>query len=285
MLRLAVVELIGLVDRLAGDVQAQPLEHVLVHPRQNDRSVELAVSQLFQLLQSQSGIGVGDSADGQGDEGFIGVQAGVAVAHMGNLQILDRLDDLAAEKLHFLFNACQRLQSVHQASGACAQKVRGAACDQRAVGQLDGYGGELTFLCAGNGCCNDRPLQQGNIAAGHEHFQLVHIFSVAHALALGAKVKKHKYGHRGSNQPVKCIADGKVYISTQNHGYVVMNDTVQEGVVSFINVNDGSCEGIEYEALKAITVQFTPDCCEIGNAENPIYAKFFAMMEKEKENA
>ena len=105
------------------------------------------------------------------------------------------------------------------------------------------------------------------------------------ALALGAKVKKHKYGHRGSNQPVKCIADGKVYISTQNHGYVVMNDTVQEGVVSFINVNDGSCEGIEYEALKAITVQFTPDCCEIGNAENPIYAKFFAMMEKEKENA
>ena len=105
------------------------------------------------------------------------------------------------------------------------------------------------------------------------------------ALALGAKVQKHKYGHRGSNQPVKSIVDGKVYISTQNHGYVVINDTVKEGVVNFINVNDGSNEGIEYEALKAITVQFTPDCCDIGNEENPIYAKFFAMMEKEKENA
>lgn len=105
------------------------------------------------------------------------------------------------------------------------------------------------------------------------------------ALALGAKVEKHKYGHRGSNQPVKCVESGKVYISTQNHGYVVVNDSVKDGVVNFINVNDGSCEGIEYEALQAITVQFTPDCCDIGNAENPVYAKFFAMMEKEKENA
>lgn len=105
------------------------------------------------------------------------------------------------------------------------------------------------------------------------------------ALSLGAKIEKHKYGHRGSNQPVKSLEDGKVYISTQNHGYVVINDSVKAGNVHFINVNDGSCEGIEYEALKTITVQFTPDCCDIGNDENPIYAKFLAMMEKEKENA
>ena len=105
------------------------------------------------------------------------------------------------------------------------------------------------------------------------------------ALALGAKVEKHKYGHRGGNQPVKCVENGRVYISTQNHGYVVVNDSVKAGVVNFINVNDGSCEGIEYNDLKAITLQFTPDCCDIGNEENPIYAKFFSMMEKEKENA
>ena len=105
------------------------------------------------------------------------------------------------------------------------------------------------------------------------------------ALALGAKVEKHKYGHRGGNQPVKCVENGRVYISTQNHGYVVVNDSVKAGVVNFINVNDGSCEGIEYNDLKAITLQFTPDCCDIGNEENPIYTKFFSMMEKEKENA
>ena len=105
------------------------------------------------------------------------------------------------------------------------------------------------------------------------------------ALALGAKVEKHKYGHRGSNQPVKCLEDGRVYISTQNHGYVVANDSVKEGLVNFINVNDGSCEGIEYESLKAITVQFVPECCDIGNEENPIYAKFFALIDKENKNA
>ena len=105
------------------------------------------------------------------------------------------------------------------------------------------------------------------------------------ALACGAKVEKHKYGHRGSNQPVKCVENGKVYISTQNHGYVVNNASVKDGAISFVNINDGSCEGIEYESLKTITVQFTPDCCDIGNDENPIYTKFLAMMGKEKENA
>ncbi len=105
------------------------------------------------------------------------------------------------------------------------------------------------------------------------------------ALALGAKTAKHKYGHRGSNQPVKRLADGRVYISTQNHGYEVLSDSVKEGKISYINVNDNSCEGIEYPAWNALTAQFSPECCSIGNPVNPIYKEFLAMMEKEKENA
>ena len=105
------------------------------------------------------------------------------------------------------------------------------------------------------------------------------------ALALGATTTKHKYGHRGGNQPVKCLADGKVYISTQNHGYDVVSSSVTAGKVSFINVNDNSCEGIEYENCNAISVQFVPEACNIGNEVNPVYNKFFAMIEKEKENA
>ncbi len=105
------------------------------------------------------------------------------------------------------------------------------------------------------------------------------------ALAFGAKTAKHKYGHRGSNQPVKCVECGKVYISAQNHGYEVLSSTVVEGKVSFVNVNDGSCEGIDYADKKAMTVQFTPEACSIGNPVTPLYEKFFAMMEKEKENA
>ena len=105
------------------------------------------------------------------------------------------------------------------------------------------------------------------------------------ALALGAETKKQKYGHRGSNQPVKCTKCGKVYISTQNHGYEVVASTMKEGFVKFVNVNDNSCEGIDYDELNAFTTQFVPECCGIGYVENPLYNKFFAMMDKEKENA
>ncbi len=105
------------------------------------------------------------------------------------------------------------------------------------------------------------------------------------ALALGAEVKRQKYGHRGSNQPVKCLQKGKVYVSSQNHGYEVVKETVKAGEVMFVNVNDGSCEGIDYPAYNAFTVQFDPEACSIGNPENPLYKKFFALMKKEKENA
>lgn len=105
------------------------------------------------------------------------------------------------------------------------------------------------------------------------------------ALAAGADTQKNKYGHRGANQPVKRTADGRVYISAQNHGYEVKTSTVKTGAVSFVSVNDGSCEGIDYADLKAMSVQFAPECCDIGNDTNPIYEQFFAMMAKEKENA
>ena len=105
------------------------------------------------------------------------------------------------------------------------------------------------------------------------------------ALALGADTRKQKYGHRGGNQPVKSKAEGRVYISTQNHGYEVVSESVIAGEITHVNVNDGSCEGIDYPDYKAFTVQFTPESCDIGVTENQLYKKFFAMIEKERENA
>lgn len=105
------------------------------------------------------------------------------------------------------------------------------------------------------------------------------------ALALGGDTVKDKYGHRGSNQPVKCLESGRVYVSTQNHGYSVAADGVKAGKVSFVNVNDGGCEGFDFDEYNAFTIQFTPESCDSGNVENPVYKKFFAMMQKEKENA
>ena len=105
------------------------------------------------------------------------------------------------------------------------------------------------------------------------------------ALAQGCETKKQKYGHCGANQPVKCLQVGKVYVSAQNHTYEVVKDSVKNGEILFVNVNDGSCEGIDYPNDKAFSVQFMPAACSIGNPENPLYKKFFTLMKKEKENA
>ena len=101
------------------------------------------------------------------------------------------------------------------------------------------------------------------------------------ALAFGGKTAKLKSGHRGSNQPVKCEKCGKVFVSSQNHSYVVLPSSVPQGKQWFFNVNDGSCEGMQYEEYKALGVQFNPEACSIGNPENPVYKKFFTLMDKE----
>ncbi len=105
------------------------------------------------------------------------------------------------------------------------------------------------------------------------------------ALALGAKTKKMKYGHRGGNQPVKFLENGRVYISSQNHGYEVELESVKEGTVDFVNVNDGSCEGITYPTKNAFTVQFAPSSMGVAATSNPLYEKFIANIAKEKDNA
>ena len=80
------------------------------------------------------------------------------------------------------------------------------------------------------------------------------------ALALGARTEKMEYGHRGVNHPVKELATGRVYITSQNHGYVVRGDSVpSEGKVSFVNVNDGTVEGVSYDGGRVFTVQFHPE--------------------------
>lgn len=90
------------------------------------------------------------------------------------------------------------------------------------------------------------------ICLGHQLF----------ALAMGGKTMKMKYGHRGANQPVKNTATGRVYISSQNHGYEVIATSLHGvGRLSYINANDGTCEGFDYPELNAYTVQFHPEAC------------------------
>ena len=103
------------------------------------------------------------------------------------------------------------------------------------------------------------------------------------ALAMGGKTSKLKFGHRGVNQPVKDMSTGKVVITSQNHGYQVIKDSILEsiGKVSFINANDGSCEGIDYPSLKAFSVQFHPEAASGPQDTTFLFDKFISSMEGE----
>ena len=100
------------------------------------------------------------------------------------------------------------------------------------------------------------------------------------ALAMGADTEKLKYGHRGGNHPVKDLSNGRVYISSQNHGYAVDASTMDPAIAkeAFINVNDGTNEGLVYEGKKIFTVQFHPEACPGPQDSGYLFDRFMDMM-------
>lgn len=106
------------------------------------------------------------------------------------------------------------------------------------------------------------------------------------ALAHGAKTYKLKYGHRGGNHPVKDLSNNRVYISSQNHGYAVEAATMDSSVAkeAFVNVNDGTNEGLMYIGKDIFTVQFHPEACPGPQDSGYLFDRFVEMMENRKEN-
>lgn len=104
------------------------------------------------------------------------------------------------------------------------------------------------------------------------------------ALATGADTKKMKYGHRGGNHPVKDLETGRVYISSQNHGYVVDTETLNPeiAVPAFINVNDKTNEGLKYTGKNIFTIQFHPEACPGPQDSGYLFDRFLKMMEVTK---
>ena len=102
------------------------------------------------------------------------------------------------------------------------------------------------------------------------------------ALANGINTYKLKYGHRGGNHPVKDLQTGRVYISSQNHGYVVDTENLDPAVAvpAFVNVNDGTNEGLAYTGKNIFTVQYHPEACPGPQDSSYLFDRFISMMEK-----
>jgi carbamoyl-phosphate synthase small subunit len=102
------------------------------------------------------------------------------------------------------------------------------------------------------------------------------------ALARGFKTSKLKYGHRGSNQPVKNLLTGNVFITTQNHGYAVVSESVDKSAARelFLNVNDRTNEGIIYNNYPAFSAQFHPEACAGPRDAAFLFDKFIDLINK-----
>jgi len=98
------------------------------------------------------------------------------------------------------------------------------------------------------------------------------------ALANGAKTEKLPFGHRGANQAVKEVGTASSFVTSQNHGYIVSAESLPENMImSYTNVNDGTCEGLEYKNISAMSVQFEPT--------REIFGKFKKLIEGGCSNA
>lgn len=93
-------------------------------------------------------------------------------------------------------------------------------------------------------------------------------------LALGCGIKKLKFGHHGGNHPVKNTETGRVYISSQNHNYIV-SDLPGDVRELYTNVNDGTCEGIKHDGLRVCSVQFHPEASPGPLDTRFIFKSFF----------
>ena len=80
------------------------------------------------------------------------------------------------------------------------------------------------------------------------------------------------------NQPVREVNGSRTYITSQNHGYAVDSDSLKNGIISFRNANDGTCEGIDYPEYRAFTVQFHPEACTGPKDTSFLFDRFVDLM-------
>ncbi len=102
-------------------------------------------------------------------------------------------------------------------------------------------------------------------------------------LALGGKTYKLKFGHHGGNQPIMDLTTRKVEIAAENHGFAVDMETLKDQVImTHMNLNDRTCEGIQHKTLPAFSVQYHPESSPGPHDSRYLFQRFVDMMEKHK---
>lgn len=170
--------------------------------------------------------------------------------------------------------------------GMLPEKVCGANSLTETVSGLDLSAYNGVFLSDGPGDPAAYSAELDGVRALAESGLPIFAVSLGHqllALAQGMKTIPLKHGHRGANQPVLCLKNGRTYITSQNHGFAVDRDSLPDGVaVSYENANDKTVEGLSYQNLAAVSVQFLPDSQPGTQSTGYLYSEFAALMDAHK---
>jgi len=103
------------------------------------------------------------------------------------------------------------------------------------------------------------------------------------ALAMGGRTYKMKFGHRGGNHPVRDLKNGRIYITTQNHGYAVDADSLKDGLeVSHVNSNDNTVEGLRHNELPVFSIQYHSEGAPGPMDNTYLFSQFIEIIRKEK---